>query len=49
MYMADCGLSTTESGGITKDQFMRYREKIELAQPLTTELEYTGLGYLPPK
>jgi len=49
MYMADKGLRSTETGGINKDQYMRYRERIEHVQPLSTELEHLKLGYLPPK
>ncbi len=49
MYMADKGLRSTETGGINKDQYMRYRERIESVQPLSTELEHLKLGYLPPK
>lgn len=49
MYMTDCGLPPTAEGGISKEQFARYRALIEQKQPLTTELEYLNLGYLPPR
>ena len=49
MYMTDNGLEPTMNGGITKDQYMRSRERIEFMQPLSAELEYLRLGFLPPK
>ena len=47
--MTDNGLGPTISGGVTKDQYMRYRERIEFMQPLSAELEYLQMGFLPPK
>lgn len=49
MFMTDCGLTPSEMGGISRDQFTEYRAMIEQQQPLTTELEYLNLGYLPPR
>ena len=49
MYMADRCLPPTESGGISKAQYVRYRAMIEQHQPLTPELEYLKLAYLPPR
>ena len=49
MYMTDQGLGPTINGGVTKDQYMRYRERIEFMQPLSAELEYLQMGFLPPK
>jgi hypothetical protein len=49
MFMTDCGLTPSEMGGISRDQFTAYRAMIEQKQPLTAELEYFKLGYLPPR
>jgi hypothetical protein len=47
--MSDCGLPPTEVGGISKEQFMEYRAQIEDRQPISSELEYVNLGFLPPR
>jgi hypothetical protein len=49
MYMTDRGLPPSTEGGVSRDQFMRYREILEPLQPLTRELDYLQLGYLPPR
>lgn len=48
LHMEDIGLRPTISGGINKQQYVKYRAMIELQQPLAEELHHLGMGWLPP-
>jgi len=45
--MQNEGYSFTPCGQLTVDEFIRYRERIELLQPIAPELRLLGLNYLP--
>ena len=47
--MEDNCIAITPRGEMTVDSFLRYRALIELEQPLSKELEYFQLGFLPEK
>lgn len=47
IYLDDMNLKPSIEGGITKEQFRKYRQVIELKQPLSNELSYLKLGFLP--
>ena len=47
MYMDDAGIKTDKCGRLGVYEFVRYRELIEMRQPLARELSLAGIGYLP--
>lgn len=47
--MTDHGIVVTEKGEIDVHNFIRYRELIEPTQPLSKELAYIHMAYLPDK
>mmetsp|Transcript_746 Transcript_746/g.1286 ORF Transcript_746/g.1286 Transcript_746/m.1286 type:complete len:822 (-) Transcript_746:261-2726(-) len=49
LFMDDCGLTPNSMGGIGKDVFRRYRDSLEQIQPMSDELVWLHMGFLPPK
>lgn len=49
LFMDDNCIAITPRGEMSVDGFLRYREMVEMEQPLSKELEYFNLGFLPEK
>eukprot|EP01034_Spumella_vulgaris_P026911 gene26911-33559_t len=49
LFLTDNDIHVTPRGQLDEENFIKYREVIENIQPLSTELQYLKLGYLPNK
>lgn len=47
LYLEDNNIAITKRGEISMESFVKYRVMIEPEQPLSRELEYLNLGFLP--